>query len=265
MGPSFQLPVNKSMESEIECTEDSQLNTIVSVIYYSTLWVLIFPTLYVNILVLKMLKREKTLSISLELKANAVCNILASIFELAHHGFLNFAFPASVTLGDWYCHTGSVIISLGQWRECIHSLTLSVYRYVFIVHAEKIADDMQKHRLTWIIFAIKWTIVTAFAAKLVIFNKDEFILIWTTVCFGNTMTQRETPASFTQSLKGLSERVFYRLTNKGELITVFGVVTGKLAYPLKAFCVVNDVLVIATCTNILEGLFYSRVSKFMKA
>ena len=264
MGQHFQLSVNKSMESEIECAEDSQLNTTVSVIYYSILWVLIFPIFYMNILVLKMLKREK-LSISLELKANAVCNILASILDLAHHGVLNFAFPASVTLGDWYCHVVSVLISLGQWRECIHSLTLSVYRYAFIVHAEKIAHEMQKQRLALTIFAVKWTLVTSFAAKLVIFNKDEFILIWTTACFGNTMTQQENPASLTQSMKGLSERFFYRLTDKGELITVFGVVTGNLSYPLKAFCVFNDVLAMATCTNILEGLFYSRVSKFMKA
>ena len=264
MAEKFQLPMNKTMVGDADCVLDQQLDIKGSVLFYSTLWVLIFPTIYLNILVLQMLKREK-LSISLELKVYAISNIIASVSGLVHHGILRFAFPASVKIGAWYCHIGSVLMAMEMWRESIHSVTLSVYRYVFIIHRDKIKDDKQKQQLTWLIFAVKWTIVITFTAKIVIFNNDEFALFWSTVCNGKVLIPRENPANVTQFIKSLSERIFYRMTEEKALITLFGNVEGNSAYPLQAFCIVVDILIIALCTNILEGILYSKVAKYMKA
>ena len=264
MAEKFQLPMNKTMVGDADCVLDQQLDIKGSVLFYSTLWVLIFPTIYLNILVLQMLKREK-LSISLELKVYAIINIIASVSGLVHHGILRFAFPASVKIGAWYCHIGSVLMTIGMWRESVHSVVLSVYRYVFIIHMDKIRNDKQKQQLTWLIFAVQWTIIITFTAKFVIFNHDEFALFWTTVCNGKVLIQSESPANGTQFIKSLSERFFYRLTEEKALITIFGNVEGNSAYPLQAFCIVVDILIIALCTNILEGILYSKVAKYMKA
>ena len=270
MAEKFQPQMNPAMIGDIDCVLDQQLDIKVSVLFYSTLWVLILPTIYLNILVLQMLKREE-LSISLELKIFAITNIIASVYELVHHGILRFAFPASVKIGAWYCHIGSVLMAIEFFRNAIHSLSLSIYRYVFIVHMDKIKTDKQKQQLTWLIFAVKWTIIMTFTAKIVIFNVDEFSLFWTTfwttVCNGKVLTQRPNreSANVTQFLKSLSERSFYRLTQEKSLITIFGNIEGNSAYPLQAFCIVVDILATAICTNILEGIFYHKTAKYMKA
>ena len=266
MDASFQPRTNTTMADYGHYAGDSQLDIRVSFLFYSTVWVMMFPSLYLNILVLQMLKREK-LCFSLELKVYTIGNIIASIWGLVHHGILNFAFPASVKIGSWYCHVGSVIMVLGMWRNAIHSFSLSVYRYVFIVHRDKIVNEKQKQQLKLVIFAAEWTFIIIFMAKNVIFNKDELALFWNTVCNGEILTQQiqENPANLTQFFESLSERSFYRKTKDNALITVFGNVEGTSAYPLQAFCIIADVLILAMCTNILEGILYRRVAKHMKA
>ena len=252
------------MEGETKYEVDDELDIVASVTFYTIQCMLVFPAIYVNILVLQMLKREE-FSFSLELKIYAIHNILETIFGLANQGLLKFAFPASINIGDWYCHVGSVLMAFGMWRGALHSLTLSLYRYVYIVYKEQIISDEQRQRIMWIISIVKWTIVSAFTIKFVIFNKDELVLFWTSVCNGNVLNQSARLVNGTQYMEMLFERVFYRIEKDNRtLITIFGAVTGNLAYALKAFCVIIDVFIVVTCSNLLEGLLYYRVAKYME-
>ena len=62
------------------------------------------------------------------------------------------------------------------------------------------------------------------------------------------------------------ERAGYRLTKDDNraLITIFGTVSGGFSYALQAFCIIVDVIIVMSCTNLMEGFIYSRILKFMK-
>jgi hypothetical protein len=259
--------INNTLDIESELgSEDMEINFAVFVSFYVGQWILLFPTLYVNILVLRMLKRDD-LSISLELRIDSICNIIVSVFGLAHHGILKFAFPASENVGIWYCHLSSVFMAIGMFRQMIHSFTLSVYRYVFIMYSQHIPNDKRHNQVVWSIFAIKWLALCIFATKFVIFNKDEFVLFWTTVCNGNYKSIQPRSETNVNSVEYLMERNFYRMTKDDDraLITIFGNVEGHFVFPLQALCVILDIIFYATCLNLLEGYLYLRISKFKES
>ena len=158
------IPVNYdnytlNMESEVG-SDDMTMDFGVSVAFYSIQCILVLPMLYVNILVLRMIKRED-LTISLELRIYAIVNIMMTLVELVHFGILKFAFPASQHFGIWYCYLHQVVGPLGMFRETIHTFTLSVYRYVFIIHRESIRTDKRRNEISWTISGMKWLVVAS--------------------------------------------------------------------------------------------------------
>ena len=258
--------INKSLNIETKCSsEQSGLDLTTSIIFYVIQCLLLPPTLYVNILVLRMLKRQN-LSISIELKTGSIYNIISSIIDLAHQGILKFAFPASVHIGPWYCYVSSVVMTIGMFREVIHPLSLSVSRYIFIIYQEKLTTDKQRRQVTWVIFIVKWFAILIFSTKFVIFYKYEFVLFWTSICDGSYLTTAIKQYN-TTLIEDVTERIFYRLSKDDDqaLITIFGNVDGKLANVLKVCCVILDVFTIVICSNLISGFLYSKVAKYMKA
>ena len=212
-----------------------------------------------------MLKREN-LFISMEIKIYCIYNIIESIIGLVHYGILIFAFPASVHLGPWYCHTFSVIMSIGMYRGLMHSLTLSVCRFIFIIYREKLTTEKQRKQVTWLVLVVKWFAVLIFSTKLVIFNNYEFVLFWTSVCDGSYINPQTKQVNST-TIEDVAERIFYMLSKDDDkaLITIFGNVHGGFAYVLQAFCVILDGFTMVTCSNLIEGFLYSKIAKYMKS
>ena len=247
-----------------EVEQLDHLDTTTSSVFYAIQCLLVVPTVYINILVLRMLKRDK-LSIAVELKINSCGNIAVSIMSIVNQGIIKFAFPACHHLGSWYCHMSSILMAIGMFREAIHSLTLSIYRYVFIIYRERIQTEKNRVRISWLIFYIKWFAVIAFALKLVVFNKDEFVMYFSSLCKGIVEKNSEDLSNRTV-FEYLEERSFYRVSKEDNtvLITNFGVVDGNFAIILKLFCVIVDILIIGATLNLLEGFLYSRIANFMK-
>ena len=264
--PKMNSSIANQYENYYQSEENfGSLDYITSVIFYVIQCFLIFPTMYINVLVLRMLKRDK-LSIRVELLVNSYANIVVSIMSIVNQGIIKFAFPACHYLGSWYCHLSTILMVVGMFRESVHSLTLSIYRYIFIVYLRKI--QIYKVRVSWLIFSIKWFAVIIFALKVVVFNKDEFVMYFSRLCKGKIqLNSGDQPEGENITLlEFLEERLFYRVTKQDStiLITNFGNVNGKLAITLKAFCVIVDIFILAATLNIMEGFLYSRVAKFMK-
>ena len=258
--------INKSVNIETKCSnEQSNLDLTTSVIFFTIQCLLLPPTLYVNILVLRMLKRQK-LSISLELKTGSIYNIISAIIALAHQGILMFAFPASALIGPWYCYFSSVVMAIGMYREVTQSLSISVFRYIFIIYQKKLTTEKQRKQVTWLLFIVKWFAILLFSTKFVIFNKDEFVLFWTTICDGSYVNP-DMKQDNTTFMKEVTGRFFYNLSKDDNraLITIFGNVNGGLADVLKVFCVIMDVFIIGTSLNLMEGFLYFKVAKYMRA
>ena len=108
------------------------LNFTVSIIFYVLQWLLLFPTLYVNSLVFLMAKRE-SLSISLELMVVSAIYIVVSVCSVVYQGMIKFLFPVSHYIGDWFCETSNVLMSAVMFQQLIFTLSISMYRFVFII------------------------------------------------------------------------------------------------------------------------------------
>ena len=238
-----------------------QLNITVSIIFYIIQWLLFFPTLYVNFLVIRMTNRE-SLSISLELRSISVIYIVSTICGLVYQGMIIFLFPVSLLIGDWFCETTNVFISAVMWYQLFSTFSISIYRYVFIVHGNKYTRTNRVQRnVTWTIFIGKIVVLFIITAKYVIFDpKYVFVKFWTGVCNGDILKDDM------NELHNSTVIDFYvRSEDNNSLITLFGNVENEFfGLVLQLICVIVSLLSFLTCSNLTEGILYYTIAKFWK-
>ena len=253
---------------------EGQLNVNVSIISYLVQWLLFFPTVYVNVLVIQMVKHE-SLSISLELTWISSTYVISSIFSLVYVGMIKFAFPVSFLIGDWFCQTANVFMSALMVQELVATFTVSLYRYVFIMYREKYAtsEKIQK-RVTRIIFLSTRFGILLMSAKYIIFNhKYLYVKFWTSVCNGDVLKYTADEiynSTEIESSKNIIYEYIEKLSYRGTedntaLFTIFGTVENPaLVRFLQLFCVVIDVMIFLTLMNWTEGIMYYRIANFWK-
>ena len=231
------------------------------IFFYVILWLTLLPVLYINILVYRMAKRE-TIILSWELKVDAIFNVLSTIHHLFFMGIVKFSFPASVNLGEWYCHVSNVLISLDLFRYLTITFSIGVYRYIFIVHGE-LMSERRKRRIRMTLFVTKSIFLIIFTAKFVIF--DSTLKFWNTMCNENESGLTANYPNAT-ALEWLTAELFYTVhTGQNAMVTIFGLVeNGALAVSLKVFCVIVDLLIFVSILNVTEGVLHCRITTFLK-
>ena len=258
-------PMNMSYSASIG--DERQLNIIVSIIFYIIQWLLFFPTLYVNLLVIRMTNRE-SLSISLELRSISVIYIVSSICSLIYQGMITFLFPVSLLIGDWFCETSNVFMSAVMVHQLISTFSISIYRYVFIVYGDKYARAPRIQRnATWTIFIGKIVVLFLLTAKYIIFDpKYVFVKFWTGVCNGDILKDDMNGLHNSTVIEYIERTNFYvRSEENNSLITVFGNVENEVfGLVLRIICVIITSITILTCSNLTEGILYYRIAKFWK-
>ena len=250
-----------NMSYPLRIGDERQLNITVSIIFYIIQWLLFFPTLYVNFLVIRMTNRE-SLSISLELRSISVIYIVSTICGLVYQGMIIFLFPVSLLIGDWFCETTNVFISAVMWYQLFSTFSISIYRYVFIVHGNKYTRTNRVQRnVTWTIFIGKIVVLFIITAKYVIFDpKYVFVKFWTGVCNGDILKDDM------NELHNSTVIDFYvRSEDNNSLITLFGNVENEFfGLVLQLICVIVSLLSFLTCSNLTEGILYYTIAKFWK-
>ena len=267
MEQEYEMFTNDTINHEDRISNEMQLSSNISIVFYVMQCLLFLPDLYVNTLVLRMAMREAVI-LSLELKLNSIFNMTSSIYNLVFMGTIHFASPASSKIGTWYCHVSSVILTLEMWRVSVLTTSVAVYRYIFIIYREKAkCSKKREKRVIWVILMTKWFLLSVFTAKFIIFNGNYIAVnFWNAVCYG--MMPGSTPAENSTSTmtEYFNERFFYLVTkDNSELITIFGTMeNGVASLFLKVFCIIVDMLIVVSCLNISEGVIYYRIAKYMK-
>ena len=252
---------------EIYNDQESQLHDLkVAILFYVIQCLLFVFTLYINILVHRMARREKMV-LSWELKVDSTCNILSSIHSLILMAIGKFASPPSVIFGEWYCKASEVIMAFDLFRTLTFTFTIGVYRYVFIVRGEWInIYESRKKLVKRTMFLIKMFFLVLFTAKFVIFNRNSpFIELWSHWC--SEGVPHTTPRNANSTTFILShEKHFYSVTPDGNaMVTLFGLIkNGGLSTSLKIFCIIIDILIFISILNVTEGVFHYRIGKFLK-
>ena len=253
------ITIHDGNKTEDELNFEPGLNINVSIIFYVIQWLLFFPTIYVNILVIQMAKKED-LSISLELKVVSVIYIIASFGSIVYQGLIKFAFPVSILIGDWFCQISNVLMGAIMAQQLVFTFTICVYRYVFIIYRETCAEtESMKKKVTWAIFMGKWIVLIIITAKYLIFDqKYAFVKFWTSVCNGDVSNN---------NINRITSNYiwFVCAEDDGALITIFGRVEDPVFQIfLQSFCIVADVMKLLTCSNLIEGIMYYRIAKLWK-
>ena len=258
------ITIYDSNKTEDEFNFEPELNVNVSIIFYVIQWLLFFPTIYVNVLVIQMAKKED-LSISLELKVVSVIYIIASVGSIVYQGLIKFAFPVSILTGDWFCETSNVLMGVIMAQQLVFTFTICVYRYVFIIYRETCTEtESIKKKVTWTIFVGKWIVLVIITAKYIIFDqKYAFVKFWTSVCNGDVLTYwKEYNVNRTEIEYIKFYLSFVRAEDDGSMITIFGRVEDPvLTIFLQAYCILADVIIVITCSNMTEGFMYYRIAK----
>ena len=258
-------PMNMSYPLRIG--DERQLNITVSIIFYIIQWLLFFPTLYVNFLVIRMANRE-SLSISLELRSISVIYIVSSICILVYQGMVIFLFPVSLLIGDWFCETTNVFMSAVAVHHLLSTFSISIYRYVFIVHGDKYTRTNRVQRnVTWTIFIGKIVVLFLLTAKYIIFDpKYVFGKFWTGVCNGDILKDDMHGLHNSTVIQYIERTYFFvRSEENNSLITLFGNVENEFfGLVLRIICVIVTLITILTCSNLTEGILYYRIARFWK-
>ena len=253
---------------------EPHLNMNVSIVSYVIEWLLFFPTMYVNVLVILMAKRE-SLSISLELKWISSHYIVSSVCSLVYNGMIKFAYPVSSLVGDWFCATANVLMSALMFQDLIATNTISIYRYVFILYREQYTTDEKiKKRVTWTIFFCTRLMILVMTAKHVIFNHEYlFDKYWTGVCYGDVMKadiielHNSTEVEYTKNvLYEYAQKLSYSHSQDNKsLYTIFGNIDNPfIAFFLQLVCYLVDVFFILTLSNFTEGILYYKIARYWK-
>ena len=200
--------------------------------------------------------------LSWELKVDSICNMLSTIHHLFFIGIVNFGFPASVILGEWYCYVSKMIISFDLLRHLTMTFSIGVYRYIFIIHGESMSVGRKK-RIKKTLFASKVLFLVLFTSKFVIFGgAGKF---WSFFCNEN---ESGLTANYlnTTTLGWLTAEWFYTVhPGQNALVTIFGLIeNGASAVSLKVVCVIVDLLILVSILNVTEGVLHYRIGTFLK-
>ena len=265
MFDSEMQPMNMSYSANIG--DERQLNMTVSIIFYIIQWLLFFPTLYVNFLVIRMTNRE-SLSINLELRSISMIYIASSIFSLIYQGMIKFLFPVSLLIGDWFCQTTNVFMSAVLMQQLFSTFSISIYRYVFIVHGEKYTQTNRIQRnVTWTIFIGKSVVLFFLTAKYIIFDpKYLFVKFWTGVCNGDILKDDMNGMYNSTVIEYIVEGFIHvRSEEHYSVMTIFGNVENQFCgIVLRIICVIISLITFLTCSNLTEGIMYYKIAKFWK-
>ena len=213
--------------------------------------------LYLQITIIKTVKKEQAIAWDI--------NLIHSIVMIIHY-FYTIIFEVLTYLipnigqytGTWFCHFSLFLRLYGIGEIVSHSLFISIYKYIIIVHAQSVRNFGQKSLkkiLFWsylvlpILMALTYTFRPHFRA----FKAINRCWLYEDVSNVKTVVGQET-------LNNLWDRVF----NCG-----FGAYDGNSGFEYsidiitRMFCTLQFIFVLLISLNILEIFFYFRIFSYM--
>ena len=115
MEQEYEMFTNDTINHEDRISNEMQLSSNISIVFYVMQCLLFLPDLYVNTLVLRMAMREAVI-LSLELKLNSVFNMISSIYNLVFMGLPPiFRWLVNVCLNHTYPNCFLLVNKIFPW------------------------------------------------------------------------------------------------------------------------------------------------------
>ena len=214
----------------------------------STAGVGVIVALYIHYLVLKMSKRGNSLMDCLlpDMALNTLVG--CPVWFIFICTVISLPEPPKEAIGTWFCHAASIVAYIWLFRVWIYSLLVSLLRYLYVVHNQKITA----YGLTRIgrIFRILFWLVPAGLVALQLSLRTEYDPTpWINRCYG-----------------WISEPSFgwYEVERQFCAYNDYGFSNRYIEYGLRVLCGINAGVCILLFSNLIEAVIYYRVYAHLK-
>ena len=168
--------------------------------------------------------------------------------QVAEH----FLHPLSDFTGVWFCHVSSFLKYYGMVDMYSHSLAAAFFKYIFIVHREKVSKygkaKVQKICF-WLTHLLRILVCIRFYHPTLVHHHEEYA-----ACFG-TEGNSKGIAKGTNSTAFTEQRTFCRFDPLPPDVP-FG---SFINIATECFCVLESTVLLSTVCNLPEGLLYYKI------
>jgi hypothetical protein len=209
---------------------------------------------YIQLQIISTCRREKDKTWKIDITHSVgimILFIFSSIFERVTQFFPEF----SEYTGTWVCYVAAFIYTLGVYLVAFHSLTVSLMKYIFIVHQTRVmkfGEDKIKNIFFWIniLHPLFLTIPTIY-----FFDFEAFLSIVS--CFD---LDEKLAEIYNTSTGNLERMVMCKLNLEGN-----EELDSPISYTMQqGFCAAKIIWVVALSCNIPEGYCYFRIFRKMR-
>ena len=203
---------------------------------------------FLQIKIIKALKQDRTTAWEIQLTHSIVMLVHFS-FVIIFESTIDFVPTLDTYLGTWICSATFLLRMFGAGEMIIHSLIISFYKYIFIVHHNMVLDigiDRMKKilRFVYLLLLIGGSLSYTFRPNFRAFNSVH-----------NCGTQQS------ETDVDLPNRLFMCGTVDMKYNTIYDYV---MNIATAMFCSVQTILAMLIYLNILEIFFYIGIFRHMK-
>ena len=257
------MATTKVMATATATAEEKKATGLPSTEVYISILVLDVPfgamLIYVNVLVLKMLKRER-FSFGGYLRTYISWNIVLLIPFIVTNSIIVFMYPAAEEIGIEFCHVSMAFLYVNLHRFSVHSLVMSLFKYVHTVHSRFVANVGEK-KLSILIQSMAWIYILMATTVHMVPQKGIDIFFWVNLCYGHDDTKGygyQTENSFWN--RAMS---YTCLTDDYGLNTRFGTVSSTTGTFLRILCFVSLAIGWIIISNVVDTVLYYKLYKYI--
>ena len=215
--------------------------------------------IYVNVLVLKMLRREM-FAFGDYLRTYTILNILLLVPAIVTQGIITLMYPAAEVIGIEFCHV-SMTFSIGNdHRVLVHSLVMALFKYVHTVHSGFVANVGHK-KINILIQSIAWIYILIQTTNHMVPQKGIDPIFWVNLCYGHDDTK-----GYGYQVENTAWNRFKSyacLTDDYGLNTRFGAASSTTATFLHILCFVSLVSGLIVFSNVVDTVLYYKLYKYI--
>ena len=242
----------------IKETETSDVNTtnVTTVVVVLVLVFLIGLYLQIRIIMISTQDKEMTWKIDI---AHSLIMIIYYSFQISFETSIHLVPELSQITGSWICHFAKFIKLYGMASIVGHSLFIAIYKYVFIIHDEKLRNiglKKSKAIAIWI-----YILYPAVCAVSFMFRPHYRAIFSINRCHGLQFLYRERNETTPFTFKGLAQKNFFCGLGNYDPYNSFDYF---IYVTNQAYCFLQVIWTCLIVGNIIEIYLYKNIFDYVK-
>ena len=208
--------------------------------------------MYIHYLVFRMSQRDKSLLNCLFPELSLTFLSTYPVYYISSYIVVLSPEPTAKVFGIWFCHVLSAARYVWIFKVWVFSLLVSILRYLYVVHNEKVTTHGLKC-VERIFRFLYWAVPAGLAVVYLSLRTDHDIDPLSNQCYG-----RSPETSSSASL-------WYKIKQDICVYNDYGFTSHFAEYGLKILCAINVLATWLVFSNLAEAFFYYSIHIHLKA